>query len=97
MANTLKHLFLILLFYIQFSFIFTQEYQKCGVQFPPNKKEDCKPKQNELKNEETCCYVEVKDLGKPHCTKVSKELEDSMVNEIKLTLGKEVNIQCYKS
>ena len=87
MGNSLRHLFLILIIFIQFLFIFSDEYKKCGQKKDKNvgieKEDDCKPKQNELKNEETCCYVKVKDLGKPHCTKVSKDItEDSMEKEI---------------
>ena len=100
MGNSLRHLFIIFIIFIHFSFIFNStEYKKCGKK--KDKKEDiidendCKPEGNELEKEEQCCYVKVWDFGKPHCTKVSKDVTKEMETEISDTLSRNVTIKCF--
>ena len=100
MGYSLRHLFLILIIFIQFLFIFSDEYKKCGQKKDKNegieKEDDCKPTNNELIGEENCCFVRVENMGKPHCTKLSKNITDEMKKEIEDTLSKKIEIKCFK-
>ena len=102
MGNSLRHLFIIFIIFINFSFIVnSSEYKKCGKK--KDKKEDitdendCKPEGNELEKEEQCCYVKVSNFGKPHCTKVSTSVTEEMEKEIRATLSREVTIKCFQN
>ncbi len=100
MGYSLRHLFFILIIFIQFLFIFINGYKKCGKNKDKNvdikNEDDCKPTDNELVGEENCCYVKVENMGKPHCTKLSKNITDEMKKEIEDTLSKKIKIKCFK-
>ena len=46
-------------------------------------------------NGEYCCYVNIKNFAKPHCTKLSGNVTDQIIKEISRTIdGYDVDIKC---